>query len=60
MQAIDEMNAADVLHALEFSLSYEGLKSLSDEELRRMESMLYHWHQLAVGVVEVRRMRNHG
>lgn len=44
---VDEMSASDILEALRFSLSMEGLRSFSDADLYRMRDILYHWHGLA-------------
>lgn len=48
---VDEMSASDILEALRYSLSMEGLKSLSDTDVQRMRDILYHWHKLACGEV---------
>jgi len=44
---VDELSASDILEALRFSLSMQGLRSLSDTDLYRMRDILYHWHSLA-------------
>ena len=52
---IDELEAADILRALRFSLSMEGLKSLSTTDLYRMENILSHWRDLASHELSERR-----
>lgn len=46
-EKLDELCASDILEALRFSLSMEGLRSLSDVDLFRMRDILYYWHSLA-------------
>jgi len=52
---IDEMDSADILRALQFSLSMEGLKRLSTSDLYKMENILSHWRDLSARELMERR-----
>jgi len=54
---IDEMSAQEILEALRFSLSMEGLRSLTTIELVAMQNICHHWGSLAGAEITI---RNHG